>query len=241
MAALIPTLGQVVGAARPLVSPRYAQAQQRLSAAAAAAQLQKFVRQQEAVFRDRASAQRKQTSQMVALQEADAAKRGPAPVELSGASGKKGSDRASMVARADKEVAWPKPPTLPKEPIGPLERDNPKYFPEISERNRHDTDKTIYNAWKQEMAAKDRWRQDIARMEADYNKQADAYNAEMKARQQAANVPQPQAPASEVEAQKRKTPSARKRPATLLAGDTGGYNPATGGNRLGGQMRSLLG
>jgi hypothetical protein len=205
------------------------------------AAMQRFVRQAESHMRDRVGRQRQQSSQMIALQEADAAKRGPAPVELSGAPAKGISDRSSMVARADKDVEWPKPPTLPKEPIGALQRDNPDYFATMSERNRNDTDKTAYNIWKQEMAAKDRWRQDIARIEAEYTKQADAYNAEMKARSEAAKIPQPQAPASEIEAQKRKAPAARKRPATLLAGETGGYNPATGGNRLGGMQRSLLG
>lgn len=37
---------------------------------------------------------------------------------------------------------------------------------------------------------------------------------------------------------KRKMGSSR---GSLLAGNTGGYNPATGGGRLGGMMRSLLG
>ena len=53
--------------------------------------------------------------------------------------------------------------------------------------------------------------------------------------------PEPQAigPAAAPQDQrKRKMGSSR---GSLLAGNTGGYNPATGGGRLGGMMRSLLG
>ena len=59
-------------------------------------------------------------------------------------------------------------------------------------------------------------------------------------RTQAMQPPEAQAigAAATEDQRKRRMGSSR---GSLLAGNTGGYNPATGGGRLGGMMRSLLG
>ena len=132
----------------------------------------------------------------------------------------------------------------------------------MSERNRNDTDKTYYNMWKSEMKAKDRWRNKVSAIDKAYegkmsafNQQLDAFNqgvaryqsglnafnAEMQARDEAASRPPiVLAQSGEANAQR---PTGRRRGTgrgSLLVGNTGGYNPATGGSGgLG--SRSLLG
>jgi hypothetical protein len=230
---LIPTLGQSTG----YKSPRRQQAASVNEAWKARAMLRVQSNQAESMMRDRVTKNRKQTSEMLAAE--DARNSGPAPTPL-GDKPKGIQDSSSMVARTNKEVQWPNAPKYKPEPVGSLERGMPAYFSQMSERNANDTDKTYYNAWKQEMAAKERVRQENAAMDASYNRSADAYNAEMQERKKASDVPQPQAPASEVAEQKRTQQGKRKPRASLLAGETGGYNPATGNTgRLG--QRSLLG
>ena len=156
---------------------------------------------------------------------------------------------------------YPKFPSAPKygaEPVGSLEKGMPNYFYSMSENNRHDTDKTYYNAWKSETAAKQKWRDQIAKIDKNYesqmgrfnkglasfNKGVTAFQNEIKARAEAAS--RPVIPLVESgEAAKPAESSGRLRRGTgrgtLLAGNTGGFNPATGGGRLGGMQRSLLG
>lgn len=87
----------------------------------------------------------------------------------------------------------------------------------------------------------------IAAAQAEYNRrlaeQAQRIREiyESAERTQLMRGPEPQAigpAAAPQDERKRKMGSSR---GSLLAGNTGGYNPATGGGRLGGMMRSLLG
>ena len=72
------------------------------------------------------------------------------------------------------------------------------------------------------------------------------YRAKLDKLAQQSPPPMPQAPApaaqtiggSQDDAQQKRIGGQR---GSLMAGNTGGYNPATGGSRLGGMMRSLLG
>lgn len=171
---------------------------------------------------------------------------------------------STLAERAAVDVPYPTYPKFPdapkygKEPVGELERTATEYFYGMSENNRHDTDKTFYNMWKAETAAKQKWRDQIAKIDKNYesqmgqftkgleafNKGVASFQDEMKARAEAASRP----PIPLVESGEPATqtaPSGRLRRGTgrgtLLAGNTGGFNPATGGNRLGGLQRSLLG
>jgi hypothetical protein len=156
--------------------------------------------------------------------------------------------------------AYPDAPKIPKEPVGELERTAKKYFYSMSENSRHSTDKTYYNMWKSEMKAKEKWRKQVEKIEENYNTQVEGYNrglesyntgvqsyqqglvalqSEMQAREEAASRP----PIALIESGEANRPRTGQRRSTgrgtLLAGNTGGFNPATGGGRLGG--RSLLG
>lgn len=88
----------------------------------------------------------------------------------------------------------------------------------------------------------------IARQQAEYNRRLAEQAQRIREIQESAERtqlmrgPEPQqigpAATATEDQRKRKMGSSR---GSLLAGNTGGYNPATGGGRLGGMMRSLLG
>jgi hypothetical protein len=185
----------------------------------------------------------------------------PEPQDMSANRGK--ATMSSQIApRPPVNIVFPKfavPANYPTEPIGAEEIRNPKRFVSWEKDVAH----LIAGGYTPERAAnvgrtgeqaneilnKRNWRLQIAQTDNSYaqsissfNKQVEDYNAKMRpettARIEAANMPQP---TPQPTPQQTSDPRVRRRNerGTLLAGNTGGFNPATGGGRLGG--RSLLG
>jgi len=153
---------------------------------------------------------------------------------------------------------FPVATTYPNEPIGNWERQNAQAFG-LHDRNVNTSAtqgyKDPYRGVPQsvvgEIQAKRNWRSAVTSIDNQYNqsltafnKQVDDYNTKMKpenvARIEAAKTPQP-TPQPALPAQQDARISRRGQRGSLLAGGNGGYNPAIGGGRLGGAMRSLLG
>lgn len=259
----IPTIGQLGGGSKPPDRGHIAAARGRglLQQAIAYRSFLRGVEKQREESAKRAGAAAKRANQVAKLANQEAKTIPPVAQAISYGGNRYSSTLAERPAVDVPYPTYPKFPDAPKygkEPVGELERTAPEFFYSKTEDSRHSTDKTYYNMWKSEMGDKKKWRDQIAKLDKNYEKQMGRFNKglesynkgvtafqnELKARAEAAS--RPVIPLIESgEATTQTAPSGRLRRGTgrgtLLAGNTGGFNPATGGNRLGGLQRSLLG
>jgi hypothetical protein len=261
----IPTFRQVMGggkAVKPVKAGHLAVAQGRqgvASSMAYRAYLKQTQAQREVSFKQAEQiAQRTNRAAKVANQQAPLT---PPQAQAMSYGGK--SFSSTLAPRPPANVKHPNYPTFPKppkygdEPVGRLEQTAPVYFHGMNESASGSTDKTYYNMWKSETAAKDRWRDSVKAGEKAYGERVEqfnkrltsfqkglnAFNTEMTERAKAAMRP----PIELISTNESPDPKSGQRTrrgvgrGSLLTGSTGGFNPATGGNRLGGAQRSLLG